>query len=122
MRLRPGDILGVEALVEADRHVDALHDLGRSAREPAAPGSVLHAGRRRSAARVRMKSARIAIPLILVAVVGSVAAALALGPGKGPPHAGEMRKFTPLDAPRPAPDVTFSDADGRSTSLAAFRG
>ena len=70
-----------------------------------------------------MKSARIAIPLlILVAVVGSVAAALALGTGKGPPHAGEMQKFTPLDAPRPAPDVTFSDADGRSTSLAAFRG
>jgi thiol-disulfide isomerase/thioredoxin len=70
-----------------------------------------------------MKSARIAIPLlILVAVVGSVAAALAFGNGKGPPHAGEMQKFTPLDAPRPAPDVTFSDADGRSTSLAAFRG
>src|SRR5689334_20734830 len=109
MRLRPGDVLSVEAFVEANRHVDALHDLGRSAREPAAPGSVLHAGRRRSAARVRMKSARIAIPLlILVAVVGSVAAALALGTGKGPPHAGEMHKFTPLDAPRPAPDVTFS--------------
>ena len=40
MRQRAGDVLGIEPLVEIDRDVDALHDLGRAAGEAAAPGAV----------------------------------------------------------------------------------
>ena len=37
MRLRSGDVFGVEAFVEIDRGVDAAHDLGRSTGKAAAP-------------------------------------------------------------------------------------
>jgi hypothetical protein len=43
MGLGACDILGIEALVEADRGVDLLHDLGRFLAEPSAPHPVGHA-------------------------------------------------------------------------------
>ena len=44
MRLRAGDVLGVEAPVEIDRGIDAAHDCGRAAGEPAAPHRIGFAG------------------------------------------------------------------------------
>src|SRR5437879_6502648 len=40
MRLRAGDVFGIEALVEIDRGIDAAHDLGRAAGKAAAPQRV----------------------------------------------------------------------------------
>jgi len=40
MRERSGDILGIEQLVDLERGVDALHDLGRSRCKTAAPGGI----------------------------------------------------------------------------------
>src|SRR6202048_4147057 len=37
MRLGPGDIFGVEALIEIDRGIDAAHDLRRAAGKATAP-------------------------------------------------------------------------------------
>jgi thiol-disulfide isomerase/thioredoxin len=39
-----------------------------------------------------------------------------------PPQAGDMRQFNLLSAPRPAPEVSFTDAAGREISLGDFRG
>jgi thiol-disulfide isomerase/thioredoxin len=39
-----------------------------------------------------------------------------------PPQAGDMRQFNLLDAPRPAPEVAFTDVAGREISLADFHG
>lgn len=39
-----------------------------------------------------------------------------------PPIGGTVANFTPIDPPRPAPDVKFSDAEGRALGLAEFRG
>jgi thiol-disulfide isomerase/thioredoxin len=39
-----------------------------------------------------------------------------------PPLTGEMRKFTPTDPPRPAPDIGFGDLMGKDHSLADWRG
>jgi thiol-disulfide isomerase/thioredoxin len=68
----------------------------------------------------------------LVALSGALALAAGLllvrspGPGSGPqgapPVAGEVRNFTPIDPPSPAPDITFRDGDGEETTLARFRG
>jgi thiol-disulfide isomerase/thioredoxin len=40
----------------------------------------------------------------------------------GPPIGGTVENFTPIDPPRPAPDVTFADADGQPVRLMEFRG
>ena len=39
-----------------------------------------------------------------------------------PPLSGDMRQFSLLSAPRPAPEVAFTDVAGRDISLAEFRG
>ena len=68
----------------------------------------------------------------LVMLAGSLALATGLllvrssGPGSGPqdapPVAGEVRNFTPIDPPSPAPETIFRDGDGAETTLARFRG
>ena len=40
----------------------------------------------------------------------------------GAPAVGAVAHFTPIDPPRPAPDVAFEDGDGRRLTLADFRG
>ena len=87
MRLRAGDVLGLEALVEIDGRVDAAHDLGRAAGETAAPLLVRRALARlrcaaHPAARVQWKAAmvrsgRALLVALLVALPGLGASALA---------------------------------------------
>ena len=52
----------------------------------------------------------------LVAVKGPLAA------NDRPPLAGQMRKFTLHETPRPAPAASFQDKDGAPIDLAKFRG
>src|SRR5689334_24007148 len=97
MRFRAGDILGIKALVEADRDVDALHDIGGSAGEAAAPHRIrlAHAGPPKQRL-FEMKRLLVALVVALLpAALGGSAAAGANG----------MEKFIRAPEPRPAPDV-----------------
>src|SRR5258708_23379311 len=124
-----GDVLGIKALVEADRDVDPLHDLGRPAREPAAPAGVA-CGRGGSGAlpghgcRLRypdmefegMKIGRAIIPLLVLCLPGlaDVATSASSEPG--------LPQFSPQTPPRPAPDVTVTTRDGKPVRLADLKG
>lgn len=44
------------------------------------------------------------------------------GPHGAPPVTAEMQAFEPIDPPRPAPEISFSDAAGNSVGLNDFRG
>src|SRR5882724_10570758 len=105
MRLRAGNVLGIEALVEVDRGVDALHDLGRAAGKAAAPervrrGRVLHGiGHvpevgRRNVVKMRLSRAVILAVVLCVPAVGWAAFDLAQRAAEGgkPP---QMPEFNP---------------------------
>src|SRR5689334_18918012 len=149
MRLGTGDVLGVEALVEVERGVDALHDLGRAGGEPAAPGGVgrwIPTGRRgpchdpRRARRpgndVMKGQMRAFIVLVVLCALGSLALiewpfrpeqrqpeqALSDARGDAASPPATLGQFTPLDPPRPAPALSFTERDGTPRQLADFRG
>ncbi len=60
--------------------------------------------------------------LLAVAVVFAVAVATLPDRAGGPPLGGAMRTFDLDPAPRPAPEISFSDGSGNTLSLASFRG
>jgi thiol-disulfide isomerase/thioredoxin len=74
-----------------------------------------------------MKPARIVLPVLLLGatlgggayVWGQLSAA---EDASRPPLTGEMRKFTPANPPRPAPEIGFADLAGKERALADWRG
>src|SRR5690242_14245901 len=145
MRERAGDVLGVEAPVEVDGDVDALHDRRRTFGEAPAPGGVGRGGGRRGllgghAAWRRpgrdasgmiwlLRGLTVVLVLCLVAL-----GALAYGPGApargarielgrgDAPAAHAIGEFTPLDVPQPAPEVGFTTRTGEPQRLDQFHG
>ncbi len=137
MRERAGDVLGIEPLVEVDRGIDALHDLGRAARKPAAPRGVGGtagglAQRRRPGGRPlprhgvtrtqAMKHPIRAITVLVLCLAGLgvlvyrqaaplAAPAAPSAASRQPVTAGEG-EFSLLDPPRPAPELGFTARDG----------
>src|SRR5690348_5109749 len=139
MRQRTGDILGIKTLVDIDRDVDALHDLGRTTGKPPTPSGI----RRRAAVLAGTAAHGRAAPmtakvlrsaLILALVLSTAALALLLvslwrsEPAKPPvvalgaPQDAALGEFTPLDPPRPAPPLAFAERGGETRELADFRG
>ena len=69
---------------------------------------------------------RLALLMMLAGAVGAAATLWLDRPfaaeADRPPLAGDMRQFNLLSAPRPAPEVAFTDVAGREISLADFHG
>src|SRR5262245_4133956 len=65
-------------------------------------------------------------PIRLLSSLAALAAALltAAAPAvaEGPPRAGTVANFTPIDPPGPAPAATLTGADGASFTLDSFKG
>lgn len=77
----------------------------------------------------RAGSTRWGIGLALLALIGGLALLLwaksdnpSTANRQPPAFSGEARQFIPSRDPRPAPQSAFSDGEGRSVSLAVFRG
>src|SRR5690349_15473250 len=126
MRLRPGDVFRVHSAIEVERDVDPLHDRGRAAGEAAAPQGILHDAPPQRNDWMRRGIKRLALLMMLVGAVGAVATLWLQRPfaaeSERPPQAGDMRQFSLLAAPRPAPEVAFTDVAGREIGLADFHG
>src|SRR5436190_22754788 len=103
MRQRAGDILGVEALVEIDRGIDAAHDRGRAAGEAAPQFGLVS----RSA---WFGTVAVALLVALSAAAAAEEEKLRLG------------EFIAESAPQPAPETGFTDAQGKPVSFADFKG
>jgi thiol-disulfide isomerase/thioredoxin len=140
---RSGDILGVEPFVYIDRDVDALHDLCRPGGETATPGGIggrhgrdrLLAGhqedrRERWSGTVTRLLIRVLTVLLVLCLgaLGMLAWRMVTGDRTGPmiaqeaPDQGSFGEFSPLAAPRPAPEVEFANEAGRRLRLSDFRG
>ena len=130
MRERAGDVLGIEPLVEIDRGVDALHDLGRRAGETAAPGSDWS---RAAAGALRLCALMARMPMPMKWLVRTLTVLLVLAvrrcwccpcvppasrdsaSARGPNFAAasqNLGKFSALPAPLPAPALAFTTRDG----------
>ena len=118
MRLRAGDVLGIEALVEIDRGVDAAHDRGRAAGKAAAPHRVGLAGG--AVALVSWRgSASFGTAVTIVLLLALIGAGLG---GRRRPIQASTSGSLSRPPPQPAPEVAFTDAEGKPASLADFRG
>src|SRR5579883_2606342 len=139
MHQRAGDILRIKTLVDIDRNVDALHDLGRTAGKPPAPRGVrrcaaVFAGGAAHGRAAPMTAKVLRSTLILALVLSTAALALLLislwrsEPTKPPvvtlgtPQDAALGEFTALDPPRPAPPLAFAERGGETRALADFRG
>src|ERR1043165_6136569 len=130
MRRRAGDVLGVKAFVEIDRGVYALHDLGRAAGEAAAPQGIGGAGGGSGTfgmghamkLPMRLRGAVILALILCLPAAGWAALTLKhrLVADDGAPPA--LQQFIPANPPRPAPEIGFSDGEGKRLTLADFRG
>src|SRR4051794_34295392 len=130
MRLRAGDVFGVEALIEIDRGIDAAHDLRRAAGKAAAPqrirrgvGPLLGAGHRlllrgpRRGEIVKRAWAAAFMFLLAVSSVGSSAERDTDAPDRT-----KLGEFVPATNPLPAPAVSLFDLAGNSVGLNDFLG
>src|SRR5690606_15895218 len=115
VRLGPGDVLGVQALVEGDRGVNLLHERRRTAPEVTAPQSDgagrrlarrLGHGRFRTTRAGTMKSCLLRLAALAALIIPLPAAAFNFAPSE----------------PKPVPALTFRDGAGKEVSLADFAG
>src|SRR5438132_11128759 len=126
MRLRSGDVLCVEALVEFYRGVDAAHDLCRPAGEATAPQRVCRDGRIRIGGFSRpghrwssrweeeMIGWRRATAVLLLVLAGAdIAAENAAVPAERP----RLGEFIPSSPPVPAPTISLIDLVGNTVAL-----
>src|SRR6516225_9509532 len=124
MRLRASNILGIEALIEIDRGIDATHDLRRAAGKTAAPQRILFCGGhgqplRAPRSEMIMKCTVVAALLfLLVAPGGSSAAECDAGAAE---HT-KLGEFVPASEPAPAPAISLADPSGVTVDLSDLRG
>src|SRR3977135_1209199 len=110
MRLRAGDVFGVEALVEIDRGVDAAHDLGGTTGKAAAPQRVRRfacAGHRPTPrARGEEETTKwvAAALMVLLATLGLGATA---EDRPDTPDRTKLGEFVPSSEPFPAPGISL---------------
>src|SRR5258708_29623361 len=111
MRLRAGDVFGVEALIEIDRGIDAAHDLRRAAGKATAPQRIRSCAGRgidrllpdghwppfRALRRDQIMKSACAAALILLLVAPGVGSA-AEGDAAGP-HATQPAEVRPASPP-----------------------
>ena len=109
VRLRPRDVLRVQPLVEADRGVYLLHERRRALGEVTAPERL-----RRPAPGELL--GHDAIPRL--AACDSVCCACSAG-GADHPTTGRRVQLR-SDRPKPVPELTFFDADGRKSRSPTF--
>src|SRR6516165_1667365 len=121
MRLGAGDVLGVEALVEIDRGVDAAHDLGRASGKAAAPyriGRFLCASHPPGEDEAMKWVVAAALVFFLVAPgLGVAAEGDAVMPDRT-----KLGEFVPSSQPFPAPIISLTDGDGHTLELSELRG
>ena len=134
MRLRPGDVLGVKALIEIDRGVDAAHDFRRTTGKTTAPqrirrevstaiGSLICAGhaerskQKRKSKTLRWSRAFASLLLLILAGGG-----LGAEDNPGVPQRARLGEFIPASPLLPAPAISFVDLAGNTVSLSEFTG
>ena len=130
----PRDVLGVEALVEIDRGVDAAHDLRRTTGKAAAPQRIRRSlaaapgffapvmrcdpSRSREDETMRWRSRR-----FVVGAAGRWWPPARLQSDKpGVTERVRLGEFIPVTPPLPAPAISFADLSGNTVSLSEFAG
>src|SRR6516225_3428044 len=127
MRLRTGDVFGIETFIEIDRGIDAAHHLRRTDGKTTAPQRIRGIGLFRAAHRplsvvnedMTIIWSRAAALLILLLAPGLASVARSDADMSDRTKLGE---FLPSSAPSLAPSVTLTDAAGNALQLSDFRG